>query len=148
MSTKETQLQEELAQARAELASTVDELSAHLDPRAQASRFAASTKQAATDTAGLFTGTGCPARSTGRGTSRCSSGWVSPSSRWARGRSCASASSPARTVASGPAPRGRCPRSYRGAADLSVEWFSAQFFFASSSEVVAAPSSARTSASG
>ena len=39
MSTKETQLQEELAQARAELASTVDELSAHLDPRAQASRF-------------------------------------------------------------------------------------------------------------
>jgi hypothetical protein len=60
VSTKETQLQEELAQARAELATTVDELSAHLDPRAQASRFASSTKQAATDTAGLFTGDGMP----------------------------------------------------------------------------------------
>lgn len=60
MSTRQSQLQEELEKARAELASTVDELGERLDPRAQATRFADTAKQAATDTAGLFTGEGLP----------------------------------------------------------------------------------------
>lgn len=60
MSTKQSQLQEELEKARIELAGTVDELGERLDPRSQATRFAGSAKQAATDTAGLFTGDGLP----------------------------------------------------------------------------------------
>jgi hypothetical protein len=56
----QTQLEDEIARTRAELAGTVDELATRLDPRVQASHVARQAKQAASDTGALFSGGGMP----------------------------------------------------------------------------------------
>ncbi|PJI93846.1 DUF3618 domain-containing protein [Luteimicrobium subarcticum] len=60
MSTKQQQLEIELAKARSDLAASVDVLATRLDPRSQARDLADSVKQTVSDTGGLFTGRGMP----------------------------------------------------------------------------------------
>ncbi|WP_069385448.1 DUF3618 domain-containing protein [Cellulosimicrobium cellulans] len=56
----QSQLEDEIARTRAELAGTVDELATRLDPRVQASHVAKQAKQAASDTGAFLTGGGLP----------------------------------------------------------------------------------------
>ncbi|MCB7135191.1 DUF3618 domain-containing protein [Cellulosimicrobium marinum] len=55
-----SQLEDEIARTRAELAGTIDELATRLDPRVQATQVAQQAKQAATDTGTFLTGGGLP----------------------------------------------------------------------------------------
>ena len=56
----QSQLEDEIARTRAELAGTIDELTTRLDPRVQAKQAAHQAKQAATDTGAFLTGGGLP----------------------------------------------------------------------------------------
>ncbi|WP_454728533.1 DUF3618 domain-containing protein [Cellulosimicrobium protaetiae] len=56
----QSQLEDEIARTRAELAGTIDELTTRLDPRVQAKAAAQQAKQAATDTGAFLTGSGLP----------------------------------------------------------------------------------------
>ncbi len=56
----QSQLEDEIARTRAELAGTIDELSTRLDPRVQAKQAAHQAKQAASDTGAFLTGGGLP----------------------------------------------------------------------------------------
>jgi hypothetical protein len=58
--TTPSQLEDEIARTRAELAGTLDELTSRLDPRVQASNVAQQAKQAATDTGTFLSGGGLP----------------------------------------------------------------------------------------
>ena len=55
-----SELEAEIVRARAELASSIDELVTRLSPKTQATNFANHTKQAASDTRTFFTGGGLP----------------------------------------------------------------------------------------
>ncbi|UKJ63652.1 DUF3618 domain-containing protein [Cellulosimicrobium cellulans] len=56
----QSQLEDEIARTRAELAGTIDELTTRLDPRIQAKAAAQQAKQAASDTSAFLTGGGLP----------------------------------------------------------------------------------------
>jgi Protein of unknown function (DUF3618) len=56
----QSQIEDEIARTRAELAGTIDELTTRLDPRVQASHVAQQAKQAASDTSAFLTGGGLP----------------------------------------------------------------------------------------
>ncbi|MGM7421208.1 DUF3618 domain-containing protein [Cellulosimicrobium sp. ES-005] len=56
----QSQLEDEIARTRAELAGTIDELTTRLDPRVQAKAAAQQAKQAASDTRAFLTGGGLP----------------------------------------------------------------------------------------
>ena len=56
----QSQLEDEIARTRAELAGTIDELTTRLDPRVQAKAAAQQAKQAASDTGAFLTGGGLP----------------------------------------------------------------------------------------
>ncbi|MFI2702178.1 DUF3618 domain-containing protein [Cellulosimicrobium composti] len=56
----QSQLEDEIARTRAELAGTIDELTTRLDPRVQAKQAAHQAKQAASDTGTFLSGGGLP----------------------------------------------------------------------------------------
>jgi len=56
----QSQLEDEIARTRAELAGTIDELTTRLDPRVQAKQAANQAKQAASDAGAFLTGGGLP----------------------------------------------------------------------------------------
>jgi hypothetical protein len=56
----QSQIEDEIARTRAELAGTIDELTTRLDPRVQASHVAQQAKQAASDTGAFLSGGGFP----------------------------------------------------------------------------------------
>ena len=56
----QSQIEDEIARTRAELAGTIDELTTRLDPRVQAKAAAQQAKQAASDTGAFLTGGGLP----------------------------------------------------------------------------------------
>lgn len=55
-----SQLEDEIARTRKELAGTIDELTTRLDPRVQAKAAAQQAKQAASDTGAFLSGNGLP----------------------------------------------------------------------------------------
>ncbi|GII98502.1 uncharacterized protein DUF3618 [Sediminihabitans luteus] len=61
MSAQQEAIEAEIRRTRAELARTVDELTARLDPRVQAKNVAGSAKAAVDDTRTFVTGGGLPA---------------------------------------------------------------------------------------
>ena len=62
----QSQLEDEIARTRAELAGTIDELTTRLDPRVQATHVAQQAKQAASDTGTFLSGGGLPEEDPGR----------------------------------------------------------------------------------
>nr|WP_051876704.1 DUF3618 domain-containing protein [Cellulosimicrobium sp. MM] len=87
-----SQLEDEIARTRKELAGTIDELTTRLDPRVQAKAAAQQAKQAASDTGAFLSGNGLPEEDPdrSRNVKLC---WAPPwsASRWWPRRSSAAA---------------------------------------------------------